>query len=302
MSFWDNKSVAVTGGHGFLGHHVCRALNRRGVIPYIPDYDLRVTSNVGRLYFEERPDIVIHLAASVGGLGANMKNPGSFFYDNVKMGIELMEAGRRYGVKKFVQMGSACEYPKNAPLPLKEESVWDGYPEETNAAYGISKRTLLTMGQAYRQQYGMDIIHLLSTNLYGPGDNFGENSHFIPAAIQRFAKAVKNGEHYVSMWGNGTATRDFLYVTDAAEGILLATEHYNDVEPVNLATGHEVRIHEVAQKIAWLSEFRGGILWDAMKPNGQPRRCLDVTKARAFGFEAYTSLEAGLLRTIEWYA
>ena len=298
-----DKRIVVTGGDGFLGRHVVSALNRRGFVPYLAQEDLRRPVNVATMYNELKPDIVIHLAASVGGLGANIANPGSFFYDNVKMGIELMEAGRVHGLKKFVQMGSACEYPRDAALPLTESTVWDGYPEETNAAYGIAKRTLLAMGQAYRQQYDMNVIHLLSTNLYGPGDNFNlKNCHVIPALILRCFEAKRNGWDSLSIWGTGNATRDFLYVKDAAEAIVLATEKYDEVEPVNLGSGREISIREVATKIGYLTGFKGSLIWDKSKPDGQPRRILDVTRARnKFGFEADTLLERGLLETITWY-
>jgi GDP-L-fucose synthase len=286
MINWANTLVAVTGGNGFLGKCVVRQLLAKNANVVVPEYDLRESRNAGRLCFEYRPDIIIHLAASVGGIGANIEKPGSFFYDNVKMGVELMEAARRYGVSKFVQMGSACEYPRDAEMPLKEEDVWDGYPETSNAAYGVAKRALLTMGQAYRDQYKMNVIHLLSTNLYGPGDNFGENSHFIPAAIRKFSE-FREGDDTIELWGSGNATRDFLYVEDAAEAIVLATEHYNS--------------REVAQKIAWLSGYEGKIVWNKSRPDGQPRRVLDTSKALQFGWEASTLLEAGLSRTISWY-
>jgi GDP-L-fucose synthase len=303
VRFWDNKNVVVTGGNGFLGRHVVDALNRRGVIPYTPQYDLRKTENVGRLYFENRPDIVIHLAASVGGIGANIENPGSFFYDNIKMGVELMEAGRRWNLGKFVQMGTACEYPRDAALPLTESSIWDGYPERTNASYGIAKRALLEMGQAYRKQYGMSVIHLLSTNLYGPGDNFTPtSSHVIPALIRRCYEAKQLGWDSLAIWGSGSATRDFLYVKDAAEAVVLATEKYDEAMPVNLGSGRELTIHEVATKIAYLTGFKGQLVWDKSKPDGQPRRILATNLAKEkFGFEADTLLERGLLETITWY-
>lgn len=303
MNFWDNKKVVVTGGDGFLGRHVVDALNWRGVLPHIPQYDLRDSCTVERMYNLKRPDIVIHLAASGGGLEANIKNPGSFFYDNIKMGIELIEAGRRYGLKKFVQMGTACEYPKDAPLPLTESNVWGGYPEKTNAAYGIAKRALLTMGQAYRQQYGMNVIHLLSANLYGPGDNFNpDTSHVIPALIRRCKKAKQEGWSSLSVWGSGEATRDFLYVKDAAEAIVLATEKYDEPEPVNLGSGREISIRELAIKISTLTGFNGSLNWAKDKPDGQPRRILATNLAKEkFGFEADTLLERGLLETIQWY-
>ena len=299
-TFWSGKRVTVTGGHGFLGQHVVSALQHYDAQVFLPHGDLRETINIRQMYSTGRPEIVIHLAASVGGLGANIKNPGSFFYDNVKMGIELLEIGRIFGLNKFVQMGSACEYPKDAPLPLKEGSVWEGYPEDTNASYGISKRSLLTMGQAYRQQYGMNVIHLISTNLYGPGDNFGDNSHFIPAMIKRCARAIDHREE-IKMWGTGLATRDFLYARDAAEGILLAAEHYDDAAPVNLGSGQEISIQRAALVIADLMGYNGSILWDSTMPDGQPRRVLDTSKAALFGFQATTPFEVGLSRTIKWY-
>lgn len=308
MTFWDNKRVVVTGGNGFLGRHVVDRLNEWGCSHrniYVPGYDLRSQMGVGRIFYEfPNPDMIIHLAASVGGLGANIANPGQFFYDNVKMGIELMEVSRHYGLKKFVQMGSACEYPREAALPLTESTVWDGFPEMTNAAYGLAKRTLLAMGQAYRQQYGMNVIHLLSTNLYGPGDNFDpDTSHVIPALIRRCLAAKRDGWDSLSVWGSGDATRDFLYVEDAAKAIVLAAETYNDAAPVNLGSGRELSIREVATKIAILTGFRGQLIWDKSKPEGQPRRILDTNRAKEkFGWEADTLLERGLMETVEWYA
>lgn len=301
MTFWENKKVVVTGGDGFLGRKVVDGLNHRGVIPYVVQYDLRETANVGRMYFENRPDVVIHLAATVGGIGKNIKQPGKMFYDNLKMGMDVIEIGKRYPAK-IVIMGSACEYPKNASIPLQEDFVFDGPPEGTNGAYGIAKRALLTMGQAYRQQYGMNIIHLLSTNLYGPGDNFGEGSHFIPAAIRRCIEARDTRKDSLTLWGTGNATRDFLYVKDAAEGILLAAEHYNGVQPVNLGSGCEQSIHDVAERINLLTGCNAELLWDTRMPDGQPRRVLDTSRAKSlFGFEAKTSFEDGLRETITWY-
>jgi GDP-L-fucose synthase len=307
MNFWHNKRVLVTGGNGFLGKHVVTLLWQRGGLDVrvgrLQDYDLRYSGQVDEMFERMEPEVVINLAAAVGGISANISQPGRFFYDNVMMGMNLIEGARKYGVEKFVQMGSACEYPKYAPKPLKETDVWNGYPEETNAAYGIAKRALLTMGQAYRQQYGMNIIHLLSTNLYGPGDNFGEGSHVIAAMIKKFDDAVYNDQSHVELWGTGNATRDFLYVKDAAEGILLATEYYNDeASPVNLGSGRETSILEAAQKIAGLSGFKGKLLWDAEMPSGQPRRFLSTSLAKEkFGFDAKTSLEDGLEGTIKWY-
>lgn len=299
--FWDNKNVVVTGGDGFLGRKVVDGLNRRGVIPYAVQYDLRETANVGRMYFENRPDIVIHLAATVGGIGKNISQPADMFYDNLKMGMDIIEIGKRYPAK-IVVMGSACEYPKNAPVPLKEDTVFDGPPEGTNGAYGIAKRALLTMGQAYRQQYDMNIVHLLSTNLYGPGDNFGDSSHFIPAAIRKCIEARNARKDSLTLWGTGNATRDFLYVRDAAEGILLAAEHYNEGAPVNLGSGRELSIHDVAEKINLLTGLNAELLWDTRMPDGQPRRVLDTSRAKSlFGFEAKTSFEDGLRETISWY-
>lgn len=297
------EQVLVAGGAGFLGKRVVEQLELQGyevLVPEMPHYDLRYQQGVWSLFSLVKPEIVINLAASVGGISANMTKSGEFFYNNLVIGMNLMEMSRQCGVKKFVQMGSACEYPQNSPMPLVEASVWEGQPEETNAAYGLAKRALLSMGQAYRKQYSMNVIHLLPTNLYGPGDNFGVDSHFIPAMIRKSVETDPYGE--IELWGTGSATRDFLYVDDAADGIVLAMQHYNDGEPVNLGSGREISIRETAEKIAWLSGFRGKIKWDTDMPDGQPRRVLDTSKAKEFGWEASTLLEAGLSRTIEWYS
>ncbi len=300
-----NKRVVVTGGDGFLGKHVVQRLWEHGgydvVVPKIRNYDFRYFDQTDQMFRREEPEIVINLAAAVGGISANIAQPGKFFYDNLMMGMNLIEGARAYGVEKFVQIGSACEYPRDANMPLVESDVWNGYPEGSNAAYGIAKRALLVMGQAYRQQYGMNIIHLLPTNLYGPGDNFGDTSHFIAALIRRIAEAKGKGDDYAEVWGSGKATRDFLYVTDAAEGIVLAMLHYNNGEPVNLGSGHEVSIFETANKIAELSGFEAAFYWNTSKTDGQPRRVLDTSKAKEFGFKAIVSLEEGLFRTIQWY-
>jgi GDP-L-fucose synthase len=299
----ETMRVLVTGGTGFLGKHVLNKLWKRGYDFIVPEmYDLRYSRRVAEMYERFYPETVINLAAVVGGINANISQPGKFFYDNLKMGMNVIEGARVYGVKKFVQMGSACEYPRDAAIPLVESDLWNGYPEGSNAAYGIAKRALLSMGQAYHQQYGMNIIHLLPTNMYGPGDNFEQGtSHVIPALIRRFSEAVKLGLESVTIWGSGQATRDFLYADDAAEGVVLAMERYNGVGPVNLGSGREVSIGELAQKIARLSGYEGKIIQDASKTDGQPRRVLDISKAKEFGWEANTLLEAGLSRTIEWY-
>ncbi len=296
--------VLVTGGNGFLGRHLVQQLWERGhepIVAHADRFDLRYSGPVDEMYQWAEPEVVINLAAVVGGISDNLKRPGTFFYDNMMIGMNVLDGARAYSVEKFVQIGSACEYPKTIPLPFKEADLWHGYPEESNAAYGIAKRALLTMGQAYRQQYGMNVIHILPTNLYGPGDNFGENSHFIPAMIAKAVWAAGAGLPSIGAWGTGQATRDFLYVQDAAEGIVSAMERYDSGEPVNLGSGREFTIKETAQKIAWLSGFKGDILWDTNKTDGQPRRVLDTSKAKEFGWEASTLLEAGLARTIEWY-
>jgi len=308
MSFWDNKKILVTGGAGFLGSFVLDGLIReRNVrqenvsIPRSANIDLRIWENCVRVVKDI--DIVIHLAGRGGGIGYNRKYPGMLFYDNIVMNSQLMEAARQEGVEKFVGIGTVCSYPKYAAVPFKEESLWDGYPEETNAAYGLSKKMMLVQSQAYRQQYGFNSIHLLMVNLYGPRDNFNlESSHVIPALIRKFVDAVQNEEKEVVVWGTGKASREFLYVEDAAEAILLATEKYNKADPVNIGAGKEITIHELVNLIGELTGFKGDIVWDTSKPDGQPRRCLDTSKAkREFGFEAKTDFREGLKRTIDWY-
>jgi GDP-L-fucose synthase len=305
--FWASKRVVVTGGAGFLGSFVVEALRERGCPePFVPrsrDYDLRRQADVARMLAEARPELIIHLAAVVGGIGANRENPGRFFYDNLVMGAELMEAARLAGVPKFVAIGTVCSYPKFAPVPFREEDLWNGYPEETNAPYGLAKKMLLVQSQAYREQYGFNSIFLLPVNLYGPRDNFDPSaSHVIPALIRKCVEAVERGAPEVVVWGTGRATREFLYVADAAEAIVLAAERYDESEPVNLGTGTEIAIRDLVTLIADLAGFTGRIVWDASKPDGQPRRMLATDRAaKYFGFVAKTSFEEGLRRTIEWY-
>lgn len=301
------KRIVVTGGGGFLGRRVVKRLESASCaeifVPRSADYDLRQLDAVEQLYADARPEVVIHMAARVGGIGANRKKPGEFFYDNLKMGIYTMEIGRQRGIEKFVSIGTVCAYPKFTPVPFREDDLWIGYPEETNAPYGLAKKMLLVQGQAYREQYGYNAIYLLPTNLYGPEDNFDPvSSHVIPALIKKCFDAIDQGDASISVWGTGSASREFLYVDDAAEGIVLAAERYNNPEPVNLGAQQEVRIAQLVPLIAELTGFTGRIEWDASKPDGQPRRSLDTQRAKdVFGFVAHTDFREGLERTIEWY-
>jgi GDP-L-fucose synthase len=301
------KKILVTGGAGFLGSHVVERFKEQGcadlIIPRSREYDLRNSSVAFSLLKNTKPDIVVHLAASVGGIGANRKNPGTLFYDNAAMGIHLIEAARLAQVQKVIICGTICSYPKFTPVPFNEEALWDGYPEETNAPYGLAKKMLLVQSQAYRQQYGFNSIYLLPVNLYGPRDNFDlESSHVIPALIRKCVEAKEKGQQQIHAWGSGKATREFVYVEDAAEAIVMAAEKYDGGEPVNIGTGYEIKIKDLAGLIAEKAGFTGEILWDSTKPDGQPRRCLDVTKSKSlFGFEARTTLEEGLQKTIDWY-
>jgi GDP-L-fucose synthase len=307
MGFWTAKRVIVTGGAGFLGSQVVAKLRQLGcrdiVVPRSHEYNLIEKEAILRLYAAAKPDMVIHLAAVVGGIGANVQHPGRFFYDNAMMGLQLIEQARLANIEKFVIVGTVCAYPKFVAIPFREETLWDGYPEETNAPYGLAKKMLLVQSQAYRQEYGFNSIYLLPVNLYGPGDNFDPtSSHVIPALIRKFVETVETGKKEVLAWGTGSASREFLYVEDAAEGIVRAAEHYNRAEPVNLGSGKEIAIKDLAELIADLCGFGGVIVWDATKPDGQPRRCLDTTRAaQEFGFRATTEFRAGLERTIAWY-
>lgn len=307
MSELAKKRIVVTGGAGFLGRLVVRKLEERGCqnifVPMRRDYDLVNNEAVKRLYRDAKPDVVIHLAAAVGGIGANRKNPGKFFYENLMMGVQMMEQGRLFGIEKFVAVGTVCAYPKFTPLPFREEELWNGYPEETNAPYGLAKKMLLVQAQAYRQQYGFNAVFLLPANLYGPGDNFDlESSHVIPALIVKIFKAQEKGDSQTVVWGTGKVTREFLYVEDAAEGIVMAAEKYNKDMPVNIGAGFEISIGKLTTLTAELMGYHGEIVWDATMPEGQPRRMLDTRRAlREFGFKAKVSLEEGLKRTIEWY-
>lgn len=305
----SEQRIVITGGAGFLGRHLQKELLSHGLpeenilVPLVDDYDLTKEENVVRMYDDMKPAVVIHLAAEVGGIGANRQSPGRFFYANMAMGLHLIEHARIRKLKKFVQVGTICAYPKFTPVPFKEENLWDGYPEETNAPYGIAKKALLVMLQSYRQQYGLNGIYLLPVNLYGPGDNFDpETSHVIPALVRKFCHAADTGAEQVDVWGTGTASREFFYVEDAARGIALATGGYDGPEPVNLGAGFEITIKELAEKIKELTAFQGEIVWDKTKPDGQPRRRLDTSRAKQlFGFEASMPFEEGLKHTIDWW-
>lgn len=307
LDFWANRKVCVTGGAGFLGSFVTRRLQALGArqvfIPHVEQYNLVDGADISRMLDDARPDVIIHLAAQVGGIGANREHPAEFFYNNLMMGVQLIHQAWQRGVEKVVAIGTVCAYPKFTPVPFREEDLWLGYPEETNAPYGLAKKMLLVQSQAYRQQYGYNSIFLLPVNLYGPRDNFNPNSsHVIPALIRKCLEAQESGQSEMVVWGDGSPTREFLYVEDAAEGILLAAEHYNASDPINLGSGNEISIKNLAELIARLSGFDGKLVWDTTKPNGQPRRALDTQKAQAlFGFKAQTSFEEGLRRTIEWY-
>lgn len=305
--FWGSRRVLVTGGTGFLGSHVMEALQARGAgeifAPSSADYDLVLEEAAVRLLEDTRPDLILHLAAKAGGIGANRAKPAEFFYDNLRMGTQLMHHAWKIGVEKFVGIGTVCSYPKFTPVPFKEEDLWKGYPEETNAPYGLAKKMLIVQSRAYREQYGFNAINLIPVNLYGPGDNFDlETSHVIPALIRKCIEAQERDDETVTLWGDGSPTREFLYAPDAAEGILLGAEQINESDPVNLGSGDEISIRELAEWIAELTGFEGGFMWDTSKPNGQPRRALDTSKAeQLFGFRADTPLKEGLRETIDWY-
>ena len=307
IEFWSDKIVCVTGGDGFLGSFVQKTLRERGAnnifIPLIDDYDLTEKDNIQRMLSEAEPDIIIHLAALAGGIGANRARPAEFFYKNLMMGVPLMHEAWKFGVSKFVAIGTICAYPKFTPVPFKEENLWEGYPEETNAPYGLAKKMLLVQAQAYREQYGFNAIYLLPVNLYGPGDNFNlETSHVIPALIRKMIDAVDQGVEEVVLWGDGSPTREFFFAGDAARGIVMAAERYQGSEPVNLGAGMEISIKDLAEIIAESSGFTGSIVWDTSKPNGQPRRALDTERAKEyFGFVAEMPFEEGIEKTIEWY-
>jgi GDP-L-fucose synthase len=306
-TFWRDKRVIVTGGAGFLGSYVVAKLRERGaaevVVPRSHTYDLRHQDAIDRLLADARPNLIIHMAARVGGIGANRAHPAEFFYDNLMMGVQLFHASWRAGVEKFVTIGTVCAYPKFAPLPFREDDLWNGYPEETNAPYGLAKKMLLVQGDAYREQYGFSSIYLLPVNLYGPGDNFDpDTSHVIPALIRKCIEARESDAPQVTVWGDGSPTREFVYVEETAEGIVLAAERYNDPEPVNLGSNREISIRELAETIRDLVGYTGELVWDTSKPNGQPRRKLDTSRARErFGFEASLPFTEGLRRTIAWY-
>ena len=307
MGFWESRTVLVTGGMGFLGSRVVAELRQRGCggifVPRRAEYNLVTMPDVIRAYEASRPHVVIHLAARVGGIGLNREKPGELFYENLMMGTQVMEQARQFGVEKFVGVGTVCAYPKYTPVPFREGCLWDGYPEETNAPYGLAKKMLLVQGQAYRQQYGLNAIYLLPVNLYGPGDNYDPlGSHVIPALIKKCVNAKLNGDSQITVWGTGSASREFLHVNDAARAIVLAAEKYNKSDPVNIGSGMEITIRELVSLIVELTGFAGEIVWDTTKPDGQPRRCLDVSRAEEeFGFRATTGFREGLLETIEAY-
>jgi GDP-L-fucose synthase len=304
--FFSGRRTLVTGGAGFLGWHVRERLRAVGCEPFIPrstEYDLTLERDVERLLADARPEVVMHLAARVGGIGANQRNPGAYFYDNLMMGALMMEHARRAGVEKYLQLGTICSYPKFTPLPFREDDLWNGYPEETNAPYGIAKKALLVQAQSYREQYGFNAIYLLPVNMYGPRDNFDlETSHVIPALVRKMVEATERGDDEIVLWGDGSPSREFLYVDDCAEALLLAVEGYNKPDPVNLGAGFEITIRELAELIQELTGYDGRLVWDTSRPNGQPRRSLDVSRAeREFGFRAKTDFRSGLERTIEFF-
>jgi GDP-L-fucose synthase len=304
--FWQKRKVIVTGGGGFFGSHIVRKLTLLGAEIFVPrskDYDLTKLENIKRMYGDFKADMVIHAAGVVGGIGANRINPGRFFYENLIMGVQLLEEARKIPIKKYVNIGTICSYPKHTPVPFKEDNLWNGFPEETNAPYGLAKKMLAVQSQAYRQQYGFNSINPLVVNLYGPGDNFAsETSHVIPALIKKCIDAVANGKNSITVWGTGEQTREFIYVDDAAEGVLAAAQKYDGSEPVNIGSGHEIKIKDIVSMVAELTGYVGKIIYDTSKPDGQPRRCLDTTRAeKIFGFHAQTELKDGLARTISWY-
>ena len=304
---WSKKRICITGGAGFLGTHLVEDLKNRGArdifIPTIEAYDLVQKGDIQRMLADSKPDVIIHLAAHVGGIGANREHPAEFFYDNLMMGVQLIHEAYLAEVEKFVAIGTVCAYPKFTPVPFKEEDIWIGYPEETNAPYGLAKKMLLVQSQAYRDQYGFNSVFLLPVNLYGPGDNFDpRSSHVIPALIRKCFEAQEKGEDHIIVWGDGSPTREFIYVKDAARGIALATENFNKSDPVNIGSGFEISIKDLVEKIAGMTGFKGELVWDTSKPNGQPRRALDTSRAKEeFGFEARTDFDEGLQKTIDWY-